>query len=324
MAHNVQSMAYYGEVPWHGLGKQVHKGISAKELIQAAGLDWVVELKPARGSRKINEQGEFSRYEIVRLPRPARGEEEVLFGVVSRRYQALQNSDAFGFFDPIVGENKAYYETAGALGEGERVWVMARLPDAMKIAPGDECQKYLLLSNTHNGEGAVTVKFTAVRVVCQNTLMLSMTDNQKTYRVRHSQKMQMRLEELSDFLAATQSVYLEAEKLFQRMAKIKLEQEAFRGYLEAVFPRTPKQQAEGGMPERWGLIRELYESWPDLQIEGARGTLWGAYNAVTLHVDHQKLSQAETSEKRLDRIWFGSGAEFKLKALEKAREMSTR
>jgi hypothetical protein len=68
MPANVQTMAYYGEVPWHGLGKQVLKGVTAQQMIQAAGLDWEVEPLPARGAREINRKGKFSRYEVVRVP----------------------------------------------------------------------------------------------------------------------------------------------------------------------------------------------------------------------------------------------------------------
>src|SRR5437763_6606816 len=135
---------------------------------------------------------------------------EVLFGVVSRRYGPLQNVETFESFDRMVGEKKAYFEAAGALGEGERIWVMAKMPEAMEIVRGDECFKYLLLSNTHSGDGSVIVKFTTVRVVCQNTLMLAMDDGQKAYRVRHSRKMQLKLEELAEFLSITQEVFLKA------------------------------------------------------------------------------------------------------------------
>src|SRR5437867_6063609 len=126
MPANVQTMAYYGKIPWHGLGTQVAKGVTAEQMIRAAGLDWEVELRPARGARKINPKGEFSRYEVVRVPRPNTKENEVLLGVVSRRYQPLQNVEACVFFNPIVGAGKAYFETAGAWGGGERIWVMAK------------------------------------------------------------------------------------------------------------------------------------------------------------------------------------------------------
>ena len=322
MPANVQSMAYYGEKPWHRLGQPVPQGVTAEEMIKAAGLDWEVKLQPARGSRKINDRGEFSRYEVVRLPRPGNSEEHISLGLVTRRYQPLQNAEAFKFFDSIVNEGKAYFETAGALGDGERVWVMARMPESIEIVRGDKCWNYLLLSNTHNGEGSVTVKFTFKRVVCQNTLMIALKDGQKAYRVRHSKQMQFRLEELAEFLAITQDIFLRAATLFKRLAQVEMKEERLLQYLDAVFPKTPSQKKEGKEPPKWTHIRELLETTPDLQLSGVRGTLWGAYNAITYFEDYKQLIQEEVPDQRLERIWFGSGADVKLKALQKAEILS--
>lgn len=44
-------MDYYGRTPWHGLGIKVKKGISASKMIKAAGLDWEVNMRSARGAR---------------------------------------------------------------------------------------------------------------------------------------------------------------------------------------------------------------------------------------------------------------------------------
>ena len=133
---------------------------------------------------------------------------------------------------------------------------------------GDECFKYLLLSNAHTGEGSVTVKFTSVRVVCQNTLMLAMQDGQKAYRVRHSKIMQFRLEKLAEFLAITQEVFLKAEELFKRLAKIQMIEDRLEHYLEAVFPRSEEQQKIGERPQRWRFAEQVFESQPDPQLPG--------------------------------------------------------
>jgi phage/plasmid-like protein (TIGR03299 family) len=322
MPANVQTIAYYGERPWHGLGTPVPKGVTAEQMIRAAGLDWQVELRPARGAREINRKGEFSRYEVLRVPRPNIKEDEVLFGVVSRRYQPLQNLEAFGFFDLIVGEDKAYFETAGALGEGERIWVMAKMPKAMEVVRGDECFKYLLLSNTHSGDGSVIVKFTIVRVVCQNTLMLAMDDGQKTYRVRHSKQMQFKLDELAEFLSITQEVFLRAEEQFKQMTEVQMIEDRLEHYFEMVFPRTAAQTKTGEKPRLWGYVRKVFETQEDLQRPGVRGTLWGAYNAIAWFEDYKKPQQEEQPYQRLERTWFGGGADNKLRALVKATELA--
>ena len=311
-------MAYYGNVPWHGLGTQVPKGVAATEMIRAAGLDWTVQLRQARGASRINRKGEFSRYEVVRMPRKDTKDSEVLLGVVSRRYKPLQNAEAFNFFDAIVSDKKAYFETAGALGDGERIWVMARMPESMEIVRGDDCFRYLLLSNTHSGEGSVIVKFTCVRVVCQNTLMLAMKDGQKAYHVRHSKQMQFKLDELAEFLAITQEIFSEAEKSFRNLAAVEMIKDRLDEYFEAVLPRSEAQQKSGERPRKWAVIQKIFESQPDLQLSGVRGTLWAAYNAITRFEDYKCPLQEEQPDQRLERTWFGGSAETKLKALDQA------
>jgi Domain of unknown function (DUF932) len=97
------------------------------------------------------------------------------------------------------------------------------------------------------------VKFTPVRVVCQNTLMLAMEDGQKAYRVRHSKKMQFRLGELRDFLALTQEIFLKARQVFQHMAKVEMKDNRLELYLDAVYPRSEKQQKNGEKTPAMGI-----------------------------------------------------------------------
>ena len=43
MAHQVETMAYAGQVPWHGLGVPVSNDLSPTMMMEKAGLDWRVE-----------------------------------------------------------------------------------------------------------------------------------------------------------------------------------------------------------------------------------------------------------------------------------------
>ena len=81
----------------------------------------------------------------------------------TERYEPLQNEEVFSFFDSTIDQKTATFETAGVLGVGERVWALAKMPGVIQVIRGDDCNKYLLLSNTHSGQGSVTVKFTAIR-----------------------------------------------------------------------------------------------------------------------------------------------------------------
>lgn len=321
MPANVETMAYVGEKPWHGQGKAVPANVPAKEMIKAAGLDWVVAKKPARGTKPTtNSRGKekFSRYELVRLPRPGIKEVEVVLGIVSNRYEPLQNSEAFNFFDPIVNQKTATYETAGALGDGERIWVLAQMPGSIKVVRGDDCLKYLLLSNSHTGQGSVIVKFTAVRVVCQNTLTMAMKDGQSAFRVRHSAKMGERLDEVGELIATANQIYQEAEERFKKLAETQIKDgRMLEEYLASLFPKSKSQEKYQKHPPKWDHVTELFETSPDLQLPGVKGTLWAAYNAVTRFEDY-RVVKTENDDNRLNRVWFGAGADLKKNALTEA------
>src|SRR5258708_1658778 len=172
MAHKLFNgrIAFVGDRPWHNLGVRVPASVTAAEMIKAARLSWSVDLLPAPGAHRIKGKPDvYNRYLIMREP-VDREKETVALGLVSNRYVPLQNIEAFSFFEPFIHNGWAQFHTAGALGNGERVWVLAKLDGQIVIGKGDAVDRYLLLSNKHGGTGAVSIRFTPIRVVCQNTL----------------------------------------------------------------------------------------------------------------------------------------------------------
>ena len=193
MAHNLEivngeaSMFYVDRPPWHGLGRRLAEPATAEEAIQGAKLDWEVAKVPlyaAGNARMFPVDGKFG---IVRKDKWDSDDCKVL-GVVSQQYTPLQNREAFTFFDPIVGDGAAIcYHTAGVLGDGQRIWILAKLPDSITVRNGDISDKFLLLTNSHDGESAVQMKFTPIRVVCQNTLMMALGEG-RTIRITHEER----------------------------------------------------------------------------------------------------------------------------------------
>lgn len=311
-------MAFVNEVPWHGLGVKVPPTVSAAEMIEKAGLNWTVAKVPAPGAVE-DRRGRWSRYALQRDP--VGGETgPVLLAVVSDAYQVLQNSEAFAFFEPFIATELAQFETAGALGQGERVWVLARLRDPMLIAPDDAIDRFLLLSNSHDGRGAVTVRFTPIRVVCQNTLSLALRGGDTVVRVNHSKRMQERLtaDQFTKLADLAQETFGHANSMFQAFAARSLNQKEFAEYLAKLFPPTEAQRAKGKEPERWQRIREILDD-QRLTPRRTSNTLWALYNAVVHDEDFRRADQ--TPDRRLERVWFGSGADLKLKALKYAGDL---
>jgi phage/plasmid-like protein (TIGR03299 family) len=236
--------------------------------------------------------------------------------VVTQRYQPLQNSEAFDFFDPIVGKNAAVFETAGALGYGERVWVLAKVPGEMHIVGDDCCARYLLLSNCHDGQGSVAIKFTPIRVVCQNTLILALEGGKKAYTVRHTKCMDERLSEVQEILSVIWETFATATTLFKSLAAVAVAGDRLEQYLDRVYPRKPYERDKCIRPLAWDAITELFER-GDEPVLKPKHTLWNAYNAVTRYEDYRQTNEAGP-DRRLNRVWFGAGAGLKLKALHQA------
>jgi phage/plasmid-like protein (TIGR03299 family) len=222
-------MFYIDEVPWHGLGTRLDKPATAQEAIQAARLDWKVKKIPLfAGSKHIPVPDRFA---IVRRTGDQIQKSDPVLGVVSNEYTPLQNSEAFSFFDPIVGQNAAIYHTAGALGLGERVWILAKLPGQIRVVGDDITEKYLLLSNSHDGKSSVQIKFTPVRVVCQNTLTLALTDGSSVFRVSHYSNIHQKLEQAHQMLGLINERFEGIEQTFQAMSRVKLDRNRTASFL---------------------------------------------------------------------------------------------
>ncbi len=312
-------MAYVGELPWHGLGQRVPASVSAEEMIDAANLDWEVRKVRAPGARLIDDNPPtYDRYMIVREP-VGQETEDVVLAIVGKRYELLQNREAFSFFAPFIENEWAEFHTAGALGRGERIWVLARFAGDIVI-DDDRIERYLLLSSSHDGSAAVSIRFTPIRVVCQNTLNLALRDGSGALSVKHTKNMTANLAraEAEKMKCVIDKVFADAESLFGRMALHRMGANDTDYFLELLFPRTELQKKKRAEPQRWKRIKAIMED-PTITPSKTKDTLWGLYNAIVRDEDYRQ-SRAEATDSRLDRIWFGSGNDLKLKTLRAAQQ----
>jgi phage/plasmid-like protein (TIGR03299 family) len=325
-------MMYCGEPPWHGLGTRLDGPATAVAAMRAAGLDWKVVLKPlvAYDDDKKMEvvQPVPGRFAIVRDDQWGKPDCRAL-GIVGRQYRPLQNREAFAFLDPLVGPDAAVYHTAGALGDGERVWLLAKLPGELVVAGGDVTEKYLLLSNSHDGQSSVQLKFTPIRVVCQNTLTMAL-ERGPTLRVPHTSNLERRLALARDAIDMVQGRFERIGRAFDRMAEKSMGGNRLVEYLERVFPEpVPRDGVENHAngSARARVVRDrsgaahLFAHGRGNDAPRVRGTLWAAYNGVAESVDHRTGPQTG-ADRRLSSAWFGDGYRVKARAYREAMHLA--
>jgi len=224
MAHNINfneqtsqhSFFSVKEKAWHGLGQVIENYPTSREALKFAGLDYVVEKRKLFTYDKENENADFSigttKIEVADYFATVRTDNKVVLGVVGKDYEVVQNTDAFIFFDSIVGGDGIYYETAGALGNGERIFITAKLPGYIKVGNNDLIEQYLFLTTSHDGSGSIIAAFTPVRIVCNNTLNAALHQQSNPIKIRHTATAKERLENAHKLMGITNKLSVELEE----------------------------------------------------------------------------------------------------------------
>lgn len=310
-------MFYAGEKPWHGLGTAVQKAVTSVEAIELAGLNWQVEQRPLllKDGTKIPDK----KANVRVVP----GGKDIYLGTVGRAWKPIQNSQAFDFFDSVVGEGQAIYHTAGALKEGRRVWILAKLPNDLIVETkkgADRTEKFLLLSNGHDGLLSFRMHMTPIRVVCSNTLNAALNSREKGegIAIRHTGKIADKVQAAQEALGIAKRYYEDLGTAFNRFYKEAMDTEKVKAYFKQVYPDNDKAEdnfrTEDARKDMLRLFREGRGS------ELSEGTLFGAYNAVTEYVDHERSygKRDGIAERRFDSILFGQGRSIKQRAFDVA------
>ena len=315
MAHMVETMAYAGEVPWHGLGVPVSNDLTPTQMMQKAELDW-----------KVREVEAFIEFDGKKMPTGqkslVRETDGKILTNVGENWKSVQNEQAFEFFHEYVMAGDMEMHTAGSLKGGQMVWALAKINNTMDFFKGDQVDSYLLFSNPHQYGKTIDIRFTPIRVVCNNTLTLSL--DQKT-------EQSVRVGHRVDFDASTvkRALGIASEKMgvYGEMAKFlgnkRFTEDSYIEYLNTVFPRTSDKRVQDKQLSAETLSRNAKLAYDVLDTqpgaEYARGTWWQAFNSVTYITDHV---QGRNADNRLYSSWFGGNQLRKRDALQTAIEFA--
>jgi phage/plasmid-like protein (TIGR03299 family) len=316
MSHNVETMAYAGAVPWHGLGVSVPSDLTPEQMLQAAGLNWEVQKFPTFAILDDNDPDSVIETGQSALVRTS---DKKMLDVVSDDWNPVQNAEAFEFFNEFVMAGDMEMHTAGSLRDGQIVWGLAKIKQSFELFKGDQIDSYLLFSNFHKYGFSTDVRFTPIRVVCNNTLTLSL--NSKVERmVKISHRKQFDASQVKDMLGIATDKLEKYKDMAQFLGSKMAKNESVVEYFERIFPLnkvTEEEKSEGKRSKNADLALGILHTQPG--AEYAEGSWWQAFNAVTFMTDHLVGRSPDT---RLQSAWYGYNKGLKTKALELAVEMA--
>jgi phage/plasmid-like protein (TIGR03299 family) len=300
------------EKAWHNLGQIVSDYPTSSEAIKFAGLDYKVLKLPNQhhfpdGKIDISKASYFT-YRTDSL--------EILGDKLGPDYEVVQNTDAFSFFDSIVGgKDGILYETAGALGKGERIFITAKLPDYIRVGYDDLIEKYLFLTTSHDGSGSITAAFTPVRIVCNNTLNAALSNMANCIKIRHTQSAQGKLKQAHKVMGISNSLSDELSQIFNQWAKVRITDKQVLNLIQQAMSPSKEvlQNVMDGKEDEYSSyfknvcsdVCEYAFSSHTQQTSTTKGTLFGAYNAITGYF--QNVKEFKNEESKLKSIQFGTG-----------------
>lgn len=318
MAHLIENMAYVGQTPWHGLGRQLEADLPIADWIVQAGMDWAIQESPVRfmvGQREhLGEIKAFGDQKVL-----YRSDTHAPLSVVGQNYKVVQPREILEFYRDLTEKSGFALETAGVLKGGRKLWALAKTGQSTALKGKDVTNGYVLLATACDGTMATTAQFTSIRIVCNNTLSVALGDGAGAVKVPHRS--------IFDPAAVKQSLGITVSAWDNFMYKLKhlsdrrVKDSEARNYLLRVMADSNTAAVSKGTERNMARVLALYEGEAmGSGLPSAKGTGYGLLNAVTQFVDHER--RARSQDNRLDSAWFGHGAALKNKALKEALLMA--
>ena len=316
MAHEVEiingqaQLAYAGDKPWHGLGVEVSNDLTPEQMMVKAGLDWEVDKEAVFTASGVEVPGKKA------LIRKSDGS---ILDMVGDDWNPVQNSEAFQFFSEFVMAGDMEMEVAGSLKEGKNVFALAKVKESFSILGDDQVDSYLLFSNPHQYGKAIDVRFTPIRVVCNNTLTFSLQSASKNF-VKVGHRSTFDADMVKEQMGLASEKFAQYKEMAEFLSTRKFSVDALLQYYNDVFPHREKRelQTEADLSRTARQCYEVLETQPGAEF--GQGTWWQAFNSVTYMTDHL---QGRNAANRLQNQWFGYNQARKIQAANKAVEYAT-
>lgn len=299
--------AYVGELPWHTLGTRVDPDISPVEMMKAAGVDWCVQ--------EVESYVDFNGKQIPTGQKAlVRETDGRVLTQVGKNWHPVQNEEAFDFFAEFVDRGQMEMHTAGSLKDGEIIWALAKVNDDFELFNGDKVESYMLFSNPHQYGKTIDIRFTPIRVVCNNTLTLSLQQQgQAAVRVNH--RSQFDADAVKEMMGIAHFKMGQYKEMAEFLGSKRTTEETLKQYFGHLLGTSNKN--EGELSRKGKRAMEVVQEQPGAEF--AEGSFWSAFNSITYMTDHELGRSADT---RMQSAWYGANRKLKTDALELALEMA--
>lgn len=314
-SNNRANIAYVGAKPWHGLGAQMDADQPLDVWLKQAGMDWQAKKAPVL----FQDEGVTHTTDSVML---FRSDTKAPLGVVTDRYKVVQPNEVMDFYTDLVGTQGWKIDVAGCLDGGKRIWALAKTDAEIRVKGTiDNVETYLLLATSFDGTMATVGKFSSVRVVCQNTLSMSLNDSLAKVSVPHSAT--FNVDKVKQELGIYEAVATQFQEKADILANRKMnDKEAVRFIMDVLVGKDSKP--EDLSTRSANVIKAVFNKYRGAGMGStlitAENTAWGALNSITEYITHEA---GRNTNNRMRSAWFGKGEAITQFAMKEALRLAS-
>jgi hypothetical protein len=256
-----------------------------KSILEKANLDWSVrtERLVTAGSNLMTDNSAIIRED-----------KNVILGVHSSSYVALQNSEMMDILDKVSGKMGLPLHKGGYFGNGEKVYIQLKTED--KRLGNDQIKGYLTCVNSFDGSTSLAFGHSNLTISCQNTFFANYRE--MANKVRHTMNMHTRIDllctQIEGVLQAEQKIF----KQITRMSEVKIDQKV----RDLVMTKMLNLQGEERLADLTTLSTQKRNllSAMEVSVSGEITTkgdnIWGLFSGITHYTTHNLKGDANENK----------------------------
>ena len=169
-------------------------------------------------------------------------DDAAFIGIVGKEYEPIQNEQVANAIDRsgLLASGQYQVETVGALGDGERVFMALSDRTGEFSIAGSPARNYWTVYNGHDGNLALGLMQTPVKVVCSNTLVMALASSSINVKVQHTKAAELDLEFWLNLAPRMRVAEERTRQVIASMVDREVNEEEVDASLAAAYP-TPKE-----------------------------------------------------------------------------------
>jgi phage/plasmid-like protein (TIGR03299 family) len=248
---------------------------------------------------------------------------EKCFNIFKDGYQSHQFDQLLDIAQNMIDDD-INIGSAGLLKEGAIAWVSIETPESIEVLEGFSVRSSILLTTSHNGTLATTIKPVDTFVVCDNTHIQALGEDSAQFKARHSKNSSIKISSVNEALGFVHAMSDGIAEEVRRLSEWKVTDDQFKKIVEHLAPIPDVNESSATAvtkaENRKNAIIGLYKD--DARVSPWKGSALGVLQAFNTYNHHNLADKAKQAERNMINVLNGKTEQADNKVLTALRQFA--